>query len=292
MRLTVASYNIQYGLGQDGRTDLQRIVDTVADADIILLQEVGQYWTRDDGVDQVADLTDRLNRHVVYGSGLDVDASTVQDGRVINRRKTFGNLVASRWPILSSRTQLLPKPALPEVRDIQRCVVEAVIDAPNGGLRAYSVHMSHVSPGQRLPQVAALHDFVARARVDGRPFDGMPAPDWAPDLPPMTMPAAALVGGDFNCTPDSPEYAVLCGELDPHRGRLRRADQLIDTYAAAGHDPFAASTHHGAETRYKIDHLLASPDVASRVTASWIGDAVGSDHYPVFVELDWAASTV
>ena len=292
MRLTIATYNIQYGLGQDGRTDLDRVADAVADADIILLQEVSQHWVRDGGVDQVAALTRRLNRYAVFGSSFDMDASTVEEGRVVNRRKTFGNLVASRWPIVSSRTLALPKPALPEVRDTQRCAVEAVIDLPNGGLRVYSLHLSHVSPGQRLPQVRALHDLVVEAAVDGRPFDGVPEPDWAADLQAMTMPRAALLGGDFNCTPDSLEYALLCGEDDPHRGRLRRADQFIDTYAAAGHDPAAASTHYGAAEGYKIDHLLASADVAARVVGSWIGDAKGSDHYPVFVELDWAASTV
>lgn len=35
MEVRVASYNIQYGFGQDGKYDLNRIVDTVKDADIV-----------------------------------------------------------------------------------------------------------------------------------------------------------------------------------------------------------------------------------------------------------------
>ena len=34
------TYNIQYGLGEDGRYDLDRIAAAVEDADVIALQEV------------------------------------------------------------------------------------------------------------------------------------------------------------------------------------------------------------------------------------------------------------
>ncbi|NQW10375.1 MAG: endonuclease/exonuclease/phosphatase family protein [Alphaproteobacteria bacterium] len=289
MRLVVASYNIQYGLGQDGRFDINRIADGVAEADIILFQEVCQHWQRNDGKDQVAALAERLNRYVVFGSTFDMDASTMEDGRVVNRRKTFGNMVASRWPILSSRTQTLPKYALPDTMDVQRCVVEAVIDTPVGGLRAYSVHLSHISTGQRLPQVDVLADFIRRGVYDARPFDGTAPEPWAQDCVPTPLPAPLLLGGDFNCTPASEEYARLCGEWVEKRGRLRRADQLVDTYAAAGHDPFTPSTFHIKDTAFKIDHLLATPDLAAAVTKSWIADGViASDHYPVFAEFDWA----
>lgn len=288
MRLLVATYNIQYGLGQDGRFDLDRIVDAVAEADIILFQEVCQHWQRNDGEDQVAALAERLNRYVVFGSTFDMDASTVEDGRVVNRRKTFGNMVASRWPILSSRTQLLPKRALPDTMDVQRCVVEAVIDTPAGGLRAYSVHLSHISPGQRMPQLDVLEDFIRRGVHDARPFDGTAPDGWAEDCVPTPLPTPVLLGGDFNCTPASGEYARLCGEWTETRGRLRRADQLVDTYAAAGHDPFAPSSFHTKEAAFKIDHLLATPDLAAAVTKSWIaGDVIASDHYPIFAEFDW-----
>lgn len=289
MRLVVATYNIQYGLGTDGRFDITRIADAVAGADIILFQEVSQNWQRNAGEDQVAALAERLNRYVVFGSTFDMDASTQEDGRVVNRRKTFGNMVASRWPILSSRTQSLPKRALPDTMDVQRCVVEAVIETPVGGLRAYSVHLSHISPGQRMPQIEVLEDFIRRGAYDARPFDGVAPDGWAEDCVFTPLPKPLLLGGDFNCTPDSEEYARLCGEWTEKRGRLRRADQLADTYAVAGHDPFAPSTFHTKDAAFKIDHLLATPDLAAVVTKSWIAtDVIASDHYPMFAEFDWA----
>ncbi|MEQ8586348.1 MAG: endonuclease/exonuclease/phosphatase family protein [Thalassobaculaceae bacterium] len=292
MRLVVATYNIQYALGQDLEFDIARIADAVADADIVLFQEVSQNWTRNAGEDQVAELAERLNRYVVFGSTFDTDASTVQDGRVINRRRTFGNMIASRWPILSSRTALLPKRALPETMDVQRCVVEGICATPVGALRVYSVHLSHVSPGQRLPQVEELMRFIREGATDALPSDGPFPEPWGDDAVDVPLPASVILGGDFNCTPDSAEYALVCGEYHPKRGRLRRADQLVDTYAAAGHDPFAVSTVFTHPAAHKLDHLLATPDIASSVVRSWIGDTKASDHYPVFVELDWAGVTV
>ena len=289
MRLVIASYNIQYGLGQDGVFDTPRIADAVQDADIILFQEVCQHWDRNDGQDQVAVLAERLNRYVVFGSTFDMDASTVEDGRIVNRRKTFGNMVASRWPIVSSRTQLLPKHGLPETMDVQRCVVEAVIRTPAGDLRAYSVHLSHISPGQRLPQVEVLMDMIRRAPMDGAPFDA-DAPDaWGKDLPEaVTIPQPVVLAGDFNCTPDSTEYAAIAGEWHAERVRLRRADQLIDSWAASGQNPFEPSTFYKAERAAKIDHIFMSPDLAAGVSRSWIdSEQIASDHYPIFVELDW-----
>lgn len=40
MEIRVASYNIQFGFGQDGKYDLDRIVDGVKDADPACPQEM------------------------------------------------------------------------------------------------------------------------------------------------------------------------------------------------------------------------------------------------------------
>jgi len=47
----LVTYNIQYGLGKDGRYDLARIADEVGNADIIALQEVERHWQRSGTVD-------------------------------------------------------------------------------------------------------------------------------------------------------------------------------------------------------------------------------------------------
>ena len=42
--MKLVSYNIRFGLGLDQQIDLERIADTVKDADIIALQEVERFW--------------------------------------------------------------------------------------------------------------------------------------------------------------------------------------------------------------------------------------------------------
>jgi len=41
--MRVVTYNMRFGWGLDGRVDLERIVNSVRDADIIALQEVERF---------------------------------------------------------------------------------------------------------------------------------------------------------------------------------------------------------------------------------------------------------
>ena len=208
MKITAATYNIQFGRGIDGVFDLDRIAREVAGADIVAFQEVAQHWERNGYEDQAAGLAERLGFHHVFGAGFDVAAS----GPARGRRRTFGNMVASRWPIESSRTHLLPKVALARFFDLQRCMVEAVVATPVGGLRIYSLHLTHVSSDRRLPQVQAMLDFVSDAPENGAPWSGEPVPGWVEGPEASALPEPALVMGDMNFTSDTPEYALVCGE--------------------------------------------------------------------------------
>ncbi|MBC7738256.1 MAG: endonuclease/exonuclease/phosphatase family protein [Candidatus Saccharibacteria bacterium] len=130
--LRLASYNIQYGKGKDGRYDLQRIVADLGDRDIIALQEVEVNFHRSGMVDQPAVIAGMLpHMHWVYGPGINIDASEMQAGRVIQRRRQYGNMVLSRWPILSTVTHPLPKLALARVFHQQRVLLETVIATPD-----------------------------------------------------------------------------------------------------------------------------------------------------------------
>ena len=50
------TFNIQYGLGRDGRYDLDRTARGVEGADVVALQEVERFWKRSGNLDQVAEL--------------------------------------------------------------------------------------------------------------------------------------------------------------------------------------------------------------------------------------------
>ncbi|MEE9597996.1 MAG: endonuclease/exonuclease/phosphatase family protein, partial [Acidiferrobacterales bacterium] len=103
--MKLVTYNIRFGLGLDQRIDLARIADTVRDADIIALQEVERFWKRSGMSDQ----PEIVGRHLrgfywVYFPAFDMDASEREnDGTVINRRRQFGPMMLSRWPLRAAR---------------------------------------------------------------------------------------------------------------------------------------------------------------------------------------------
>ena len=289
MKITAATYNIQFGRGIDGVFDIDRIAREVGGADIVAFQEVAQHWARNDWQDQAQALAGRLDFHHVFGAGFDVAAGGPPGEAVPrHRRRTFGNMVASRWPIESSRTFLLPKVALARFYDLQRCVVEAVVATPVGRLRVYSLHLTHVSPGLRLPQVRVLLDIVADAPENGAPWSGEPVPGWTEGPEEPTLPEPALVMGDMNFTADSAEYALVCGEKDPGLGRIVRRAALRDAWVAAGHaEEAGVSLRNAYLGELRIDHVFATPSVARRVTGMRIDEtARGSDHFPVFVDFE------
>ena len=140
------TYNIQYGLGRDGRYDLDRTAKVVEGADVIALQEVERFWKRSGNVDEVAGLVERLpDFHWVYEPGLDMDASyRNEDGRLINRHRQFGIMLMSRLPIISSRSFPLPKYGTLKQHSIQQALLEGVIETPAGPIRVYLAHLSHL----------------------------------------------------------------------------------------------------------------------------------------------------
>jgi endonuclease/exonuclease/phosphatase family metal-dependent hydrolase len=109
--MRVISYNIQYGRGRDGVIDLVRSCNAIRGADIICLQEVDQHWQRSGDLDQAAEISGLLpSYYAVYGSSFDVDASApAAHGAITNRRRRHGNMILSRWPLLSMRILNLPK---------------------------------------------------------------------------------------------------------------------------------------------------------------------------------------
>lgn len=286
------SYNIQYGLGADGVYDLARIATEVAEADIIALQEVDRFWARSGMVDSPAILSEHLlEHHWVYGPNLDMDASFHDGTRVIHRRKQFGTMILSRWPILSSRNFPLPKWGDRQHHSIQQGLLEAVIDTPLGPVRVYSVHLSHLCPATRLPQVARILEILREAPFEGGAWCGghpNPASGWVEeDAPPM--PEATILMGDMNFAPGMPEYDQMIGPKAPGYGRLTHRRGLLDAWVLAGHAENDGATHPKANTR--IDHCFVSACLAKAVSEAWIDDqAKGSDHWPVWVRFATATS--
>lgn len=285
--MKLVSYNIQYGIGLDGRFDLDRIAANVAHADIVALQEVTRGFARNGGVDMVAELSARLPRHFhAYGSAMDVDAdSALEDGRAVSRRFQFGNMVLSRFPIIATRNLLLPRTRTFDVLNLQRGALEALVDAPGGPLRVYSVHLDHIAVEERLRQIEWLKARAIAYPLEGGAVSG--AGEFGHEEPPH--PESFVLMGDFNMEPESAEYVAMIGAANMKGCRVRRATHPVD--AAAYCAPYAADAYSWIDSeddthRKYLDYCFVSPGLADRIAFCAVDtEAAGSDHFPVRLEL-------
>jgi endonuclease/exonuclease/phosphatase family metal-dependent hydrolase len=291
--MKLVAYNTQYCKGKDGRIDIDRVVGTVAEADLIAFQEIERHWQRSGEVDQPAEIAKRLPKHHwAYGPYFDADASTVAgDGTVSNRRRQFGTMTLSKWPILSSRLHLLPKYKTGPVFCMIAGCLETVIAAPGGPLRVYNIHLNDVSPDERLAQIARFFEVLEAAPREGGIWSGHDEQWQTEPVPPM--PEDAIVLGDFNSLPGSREYEAIVGPLDKDfgYGRVDVGHRLVDAWVATGHKQedgitFPGDSPGGKEMPCRIDYVFTTLGLAPRLKSCRIDTAAqGSDHQPVWVEM-------
>jgi len=271
--MLIVTCNIQWGMGRDRRIDLARIARTVAGADVIALQEVERNWREQEFTDQALRLAELLPGHDwVYGAAVDLHG-----GRPGLRRQ-IGNMVLSRMAIESTRTLPLPSwPVEGHVND-QQAVTEAVI----GDFRLYNTHLNYLGEDMRLDQAQRLLSMIAEAPERGGPVtapgrDGLgPDDEWIvlPDGRFPSMPEAAVLLGDFNAVPGSESYQTI------------RAAGFADVLELAGLSPHEGVTFPGHAPPLRLDHIFLSAAFVPRFRRAWIdGDADGSDHQPVWLEL-------
>lgn len=280
------TYNIHYGQGQDGCLDLARIAEAACGADIIALQEVDRYWQRTGGVDQVSVLAGLFPGYFwVYGPGYDAPARVAHpesaSAEQRGRRRQHGNMILSRWPILSSRILPLPK-ARPEQFCQLRMMLEAVI-APTGvPIRVACTHLCHISSATRLPQVEQLHRYMHMLKQEGATWSGdhLDNHAWADEEAPPPCPDDIVLMGDLNMTPDSEEYRRLIGgESD-----------LENSWTALGHDLAApeawSCTSMRDQRKLWLDYIIVSSGLAKRLKSTWIDQQCrASDHCPLWLEM-------
>ncbi|MBA3447844.1 MAG: endonuclease/exonuclease/phosphatase family protein [Pseudaminobacter sp.] len=286
--MRLVTYNIQYGVGRDGRFDLARIAASLEGADIIALQEVTRNFMRNGGADLIAGLGELLPDYFhVFGPAMDIDLGALDgNGRPANRRLQFGNMVLSRWPIVSSRNLLLPRTRRLNRGNLQRSALEALIVTPTGPLRIYSVHVDHVSLEERAAQIRHLKDRVYAYPMEGGAITG--AAEYGFPEPPC--PEEFILMGDFNMVRGSPEYTLMTGATDDHEGRQIVAHHPVDAFSLPGAAPEGTASwvdDNRPEKNRLIDYAFLHASLAGRVKRTWIdGEAKGSDHLPVWLELE------
>ena len=284
------TYNIQYGRGLDGRIDLDRIADSVRDADVVALQEVERFFPRSGNVDQVEELAYRLNsHHWVYGAGVDINADGVMiDGAIRHCRRQFGNMLLSRNPIKTSRNHLLPKYASSGPLSIQRSALEGVILFGTRKIRVYSIHLTHLSAAVRLRQLRRFLKIDRNAVREGGPIAGdVSVTDFDEKVAIADLPREAILMGDFNFTPDSDEYTEVAGPVSDYGGRIINPEGYVDAWTHCGNQEMEGVTAERRGKDVRMDYCFVSHSLSDRIRSCKIDTkAVGSDHKPFSVVMN------
>ncbi len=291
--MKIVTYNIHYAIGKDDQYDLKRIVDAVRGADIIALQEVERNYGPPNGPSQPEDIAALLpDYYWIYDAAFDIDGSEIRsDGTVVNRRVQHGQMLLSRWPILSKRYYPLPRINIEYEFNMQMGVLEGVLDSPIGPLRIYDVHFGSASSEERQRQAKFILTLVHDAPDQGGAWTGSasehPDRDWSSGMSQPPMPDNAVVLGDFNMEPNSPEYEIIASAVTKNN-----VAYLTDIWACnnPGHKvltwhpkPDRTDNRRGAQ----LDYCFLTPGLATCANSSWVDEyADGSDHQPVWVELE------
>ena len=304
--MKLVSYNIRFGLGLEGQIDLKRIADTVRDADVVALQEVERHWQRSGMADQPALIAAHLpDRYWVYGPAFDVNASeTTAEGHVINRRRQFGTMLISRWPIVSSRVVPLPKWRTVTNFNNESGALEGVIETPGGALRIYSLHLSSLGGEERVEQIRRLLDHHRTVPMQGGAWTGTslydpgtqqevgPSQNWSNGEAIPPMPEDAILMGDFNSEPESPPYLEIVGARDAASGRTAYQRGFIDAWDAAECREGAGETwwpdppERAPQHPMRLDYCFLPGSWDKRVKRAWIEEGnTASDHRPLWVEV-------
>jgi endonuclease/exonuclease/phosphatase family metal-dependent hydrolase len=265
----IVSWNIQNGRGCDGVTDLARIArvaKAMGECDVLCFQEIAR---RDpafgDGADQVAELEALFPGYAaIFGPGL------------VRGARHYGNLILSRLPVLQVFNHLLPHPAAPGIKHMQRQAIEGVVETRGGPLRVVTTHLEYYSPAHRAAQIERLR--MIQEEVAGN--ETQPPKAAASPYDPVPRPASLVLCGDFNLLPDDAEYAALF-----------RAPWVDAWRQARPGEPHPPTTGLFDRKQWPMgghcrDYFAVTADVAARIAAIDADLATdASDHQPVRLEL-------
>jgi endonuclease/exonuclease/phosphatase family metal-dependent hydrolase len=270
---TVVSWNVQAGLGVDGRVDFERIaavVRAIGDTDVICLQEIEHSAAAGDQFAAVATLFPGYAR--IDGPSIERNGS---DGPY-----RFGNLVLSRLPVLSALRHLLPWPPAPGIKHMPRQATEVTVATAGGPLRVVTTHLEYHAEHHRMAQVARLRELHDEAAAQIRapaqalasgPYAGLVRPD-----------RRALFCGDFNMELGWPEYDAMLKPFES--GTPALVDAWTALYPERPHDPTCGIFDHkqwpaGAHCR---DFFFVTEDLAAKLAALTVDVATdASDHQPL-----------
>ena len=280
--MRVVSWNIHWGCGKDGRIRIHSIIDVLRrlNPDVVCLQEVAANHPELEGsatANQFKQLGGAFGGyHLMEHAPSEIYKNNVP--------RLFGNLILSKYRISQVHRHLLPWPADPESpAGMPRGLLETVIDAPGGKLRLMTTHLEYYSARQRMAQVARVRELHAEACARARIFQ--PDPNLDAPFQLGFRPGSAILCGDFNFAPASPDYEAMLAA--PAEGELALRDAWRILHGDTARAPTAGL--HGypwPERPECYDYFFVTEDLAERVKVlDVLSETAASDHQPVVLEL-------
>ena len=277
--MKIVTWNIQWGLGMNGRVDLPGIVAharAMVDFDLLCLQEVS-YNMPDlegsGGADQFAALAELLpSFRPIPCTGVEITDEAGQHRR-------FGNVLFSRLPVRQVMRHQLPWFG-GEGQNMPRVLLEALVMAPFGPVRMMTTHLEYSSDALKAAQVEAIrtaHDHACdrernRRRSGIGPYAAQPGS------------RSAILTGDFNLKPDHPTRLRVGASFESDTPRL------VDSWEALNpgepHPPSFCITDSRYGPPHCADYVYVTEDLAPCVeSVVYDTETRLSDHQPVAVTL-------
>jgi endonuclease/exonuclease/phosphatase family metal-dependent hydrolase len=281
--MKLVTWNVQWFCGLDDVVSVERVVEearAMADFDVLCLQEVAVNYpqlTGNAGFDQAALLAQLLPGYeVCFGAAVD------ELGRH-GQRQRFGNLVATRLPLVQLQHYPLPYPDDAGVRSMPRMCTSATVLTALGPVRIMTTHLEFYSPRQRMAQAQALVDIHVQAcqQAAHPPLDdetGAPFQN-------KVHTASAVLCGDFNLETSNAEYGVIQAQA------AQDATRLIDAWPMVHGNTPHTPTFRVHDQRYgpvpiSCDFVFVSEDLKPDVKRVQVNTVTrASDHQPVLLEL-------
>jgi len=290
--MRLVTWNTQWCCGLDGVVSPARIVQTIeamGACDVLCLQEIAINYPQLQGYpeNQLAQLQALLpDWHLLFGAA-------VQEWTAAGPQQ-FGNLIASRFPVLQVQHHPLPYPADADVRSMPRmCTVVTVQDPALGPVRVMTSHLEYYSARQRSAQTQQLRCLHLQALSQA-----LAAPQLAQDGSPFqTKPHTphAVLCGDFNFEVHSPEYTRLAAKvtvaecLDAGWPEQMVGEGWSDAWSLLHPETERAPTfkvfdrHYGPEP-VACDFVCVSNSLRNQVRSFEVdGLTQASDHQPIRV---------
>jgi endonuclease/exonuclease/phosphatase family metal-dependent hydrolase len=227
--LRAFNYNLQMGFDIDGVHAVGRQAELLAEQrpDVVALQEVSRGWLLNASTDVLPTISERLGMPYVFAPAAD---------------RVWGNAIVSRYPVIESAYELLPRSG----SAMQRSVLWAVIDVSGTPVTFVATHLQHVEGQTDVRRAQA--EVVARVVRDhveaGRPV---------------------VLLGDMNAEPGAAELAPYEPLLEEVTG-LEGPIATWPSWDPQGHIDHIYLTHDLAASEVVVPSSTASDHLGVGVT--------------------------